>query len=67
MKKPLRYIGRYIRTTDLLLLGLSLICSLFGLVLIYSATSSMEGGSARYMTVQSVAIVLGILGYYFAH
>ena len=63
MKKPLRYIGRYIRTTDLLLLGLSLICSLFGLVLIYSATSSMEGGSARYMTVQSVAIVLGILGF----
>lgn len=63
MKKPLRYIGRYLRTADLLLLGLSLICSLFGLVLIYSATSSMEEGSTRYMTVQAAAIVLGIIGF----
>lgn len=63
MKKPLRYIGRYIRTTDLLLLGLSLACSLFGLVLIYSATSSMEEGSTRYMTVQAIAIVLGVIGF----
>ncbi|MGN1031359.1 MAG: FtsW/RodA/SpoVE family cell cycle protein [Butyricicoccaceae bacterium] len=63
MKKPLRYIGRYIRHTDLLLLILALISSLFGLVLICSATATMEEGSARYLTVQSIAIVLGIFGF----
>lgn len=48
---------------DYFLLLLALCCSAFGLVLIFSATHSLDGGSTRYMVIQSLAIVLGVAGF----
>lgn len=56
-------ISRYFQTMDYLLLILALCCSVFGLVLIFSATHAMDGGSARYMAIQTLAIVLGLAGF----
>lgn len=55
----MKYIGKYLKTTDLYLLFLSLICSGFGLVLIYSATYSLE--TKKYLVVQAAAIGLGLV------
>ncbi len=63
MQNLKKEIGRYVRTTDYFLLVLALLCSAFGLVLIYSATHSMNGGSTRYIVIQSIAIVLGLIGF----
>lgn len=63
MQNLKKEIGRYVRTTDYFLLVLALLCSAFGLVLIYSATHSLDGGSVRYMVIQGIAIVLGLLGF----
>ena len=56
-------ISRYFQTMDYLLLILALCCSAFGLVLIFSATHAMDGGSARYMAIQTLAILLGLVGF----
>lgn len=53
-----RFIKRYFANTDLYLLVLSLLCSAYGMVLIYSATLSTD--TSRYMTIQGVAILIGI-------
>ena len=45
------------------LLALSLICSLYGLVVIASATQGYDGGAAQYVIIQLVAICLGVLMY----
>ena len=63
MQKIKESIGRYFGTLDYILLFLALACSAFGLVLIFSATYAMDGGSAKYIAVQSVAIVLGLVGF----
>lgn len=55
--------GRYASTVDYFLLLLALFCSAFGLVLIFSATRSLDGGSTRYIVIQSLAIVLGLIGF----
>lgn len=47
----------------MLLLALSLACSLYGLIVIASATQTYDGGSAQYVIIQFVAIVLGVLMY----
>ena len=57
-------INTYIKKADLFLLGTAVLTSLFGLVLIYSAT--MSYGSSRYILVQGAAIVLGIVGFIIA-
>lgn len=54
---------RYVRTMDYFLLILAFLCSGFGLLLIYSATHSMNEGGTRYIVIQSFAIVLGIIGF----
>lgn len=51
----------FFRKGDLVLLSLCLAASGFGLVLIYSASRYTE--STRFMPVQSIAIVLGVLVY----
>lgn len=56
-------IGRYFGTLDYILLFLALTCSAFGLVLIFSATYAMDGGSIKYIAVQSIAILLGLVGF----
>ena len=63
MQKIKESIGRYFSTLDYILLFLALICSAFGLVLIFSATYAMDGGSVKYIVVQSVAILLGLIGF----
>lgn len=63
MQNLKKEIDQYVRTTDYFLLVLALLCSAFGLVLIYSATHSLDGGSTRYMVIQSIAIVLGLIGF----
>jgi len=42
------------------LLILSVICSIFGMVLIWSATRSFSGGAGQIMTVQILAFILGL-------
>ena len=57
-------IKTYLHTADILLLVLSLTASALGLVLIYSATRSFD--SNRYVLVQALAIVLGLIGFVIA-
>ena len=62
---PLRKIGRaigdFLKGADMVLLLLCIVTTIFGIVIISSATESE--GSARYVMVQSFALVLGILIY----
>ncbi len=57
---PLR---EFFRKGDLLLLSLCLIASGFGLLLIFSATQYTKDGPLRYIAVQGMAIVLGVVAY----
>ena len=59
MKRVGKLAGSYLRMGDTLLLFLCLAASVFGLVLIYSATRSYETG--RYMLVQGLALGLGLV------
>ena len=59
MKKLGKMVGNYLRMADTPLMLLCIAASVFGLVLIYSATRSYENG--RYMPVQAVALVLGLV------
>lgn len=54
-------IKEFFRKADLVLLGLILAASLFGVVLIYSATRFMD--SNRYVLVQLLSIALGVVAY----
>ena len=63
MTRFLQSLDRYVRTIDYVLLVTALVCSGFGLVLIFSATAALSGGSARYMTIQTIAIILGLIGF----
>ena len=60
MKRILKAMFRYMRQSDMLLLLLCTAATVFGIVLISSATRT-EGGS--YMAVQFIALVLGIVLY----
>ncbi|MGN1014993.1 MAG: FtsW/RodA/SpoVE family cell cycle protein [Butyricicoccus sp.] len=66
MPQIFKSLDRYVRSIDYFLLVVSLICSGFGLVLINSATATLQDGSTRYMTVQVLAIVLGVIGFVIA-
>ena len=61
MRKIGRAIGDFFKGADMVLLLLCIVTTIFGIVIISSATESE--GSARYVMVQSVALVLGILIY----
>lgn len=60
MKKILSLAGEFFRRADMVLFFLCLICSIFGLVVIASATATTEEGSAHYVLIQSVALLIGI-------
>ncbi len=45
---------------DFILLAISVICAAFGLLMISSAVKSMDGGT-KYLIIQSIGIILGIL------
>ena len=63
MLKIKKAVIEFVRSLDQCLLWTALFCSAFGLVLIYSAARSMDGGSTRYLVVQVVAIILGLIGF----
>ena len=52
-----------LRQTDLVLLGLCSAATLYGILIISSAAHYMPGGSVRFVTVQSIALILGIIIY----
>ncbi|NCB05430.1 MAG: cell division protein FtsW, partial [Clostridia bacterium] len=51
-------IRHYLKNADLLLLGLALLASGLGLVLVFSATRSF--GTTKFVVVQGAAIALGV-------
>ena len=58
MKKLKPHVKDFFKRADMLLLTLCLICSVFGMVVIASATASFE--SSRYLIIQGVSILIGI-------
>ena len=62
-KRFLPQIKDFFRRADLFLFVLSLICSIYGLVAIYTATLCTETGPARYIIIQLIGISLGIAAY----
>lgn len=62
----LKSVIHYLKNTDLYLIVIALICSTYGMVLIYSATlnpvTSLDG-STRNLLIQAVAIVIGLGGF----
>ena len=56
-------IKKFLKTADLILFFLCFACSVFGIVVISSATKTLSGGSGRYITVQSIALLLGVVAY----
>lgn len=63
MRKIKTAILDFFRHGDLLLLSLCLIASIFGMVVIASATH--YSASSRYLIIQGVAIALGVVLYFF--
>jgi len=51
---------KYIKKADMFLLALCVICSIFGMVLIHSATRTFSGGSWPFISVQIGALFLGL-------
>ena len=64
LKELWRGITTYLKKADLFLLGTAVLTSLYGLVLIYSATLSY--GSIRYVFIQGIAIAMGVVGFIIA-
>lgn len=60
MKKILPVAKEFMQRADMVLFFLCLACSIFGLVIIASATATSESGSARYVLIQSIALLIGI-------
>ena len=63
MQKIFSAIGDFLRKADMLLLGLCIAASVYGIVVISSATAYL--GARRYVLVQSAALVIGIVLYIF--
>lgn len=63
MKRLLPQVRNFFRRADKLLLALSVLSSLYGLIVIASATQTYEGGSAQYVIIQLLAIIIGIIMY----
>ena len=61
MKKLLPQLRDFVHRADMFLFTMSVICALYGIIVIASATKSYENGSAQFVIVQTLALVLGIL------
>lgn len=61
LKKFLPQLRDFVHRADMFLFTMSVICALYGIVVIASATKSYENGSAQFIIVQTLALVLGIL------
>lgn len=60
MKYFWKSVKRFIKEADMFLLSVCLICSIFGLLLILSATKSYSNTS-RFIMVQGIGIILGVI------
>jgi len=60
VKKVLPLLKEFVSRADMLLFLLCLGCSIFGIVVISSATATSDTGSFRYVFIQSFALVIGI-------
>ena len=60
MKRILPFAREFFQRADMLLFSLCMICSIFGLVMISSATATSKLGSTHYVLIQIVAILIGI-------
>ena len=65
MNRVLNAARTFLKEADLLLLALCLIASIFGVIVISSATAYL--GSARYVVVQCMAIAIGVAFYILSH
>lgn len=54
------WVKEFVSRADMLLFSLCMICSIFGIVMISSATATSESGSARYVLIQFVALLIGV-------
>ena len=61
MKKFLPQLRDFVRRADMFLFTVSVICAVYGIIVISSATKSYENGSAQFVIVQTLALFLGIL------
>lgn len=61
LKKLLPQLRDFVHRADMFLFTMSVICALYGIVVIASATKSYENGSAQFVIVQTLALVLGML------
>lgn len=60
MQKTLQSVKEFCRRADMLLLALCVICSIFGIVVIRSATLSYDD-SSRFVFVQILSLILGVV------
>ena len=61
MKKFLPLVRDFVKRADMFLFIMSVICSVYGIIMIASATQSYSNGSAQYVIVQALALGLGVL------
>lgn len=61
LKKFLPQLRDFVHRADMFLFTMSVICAIYGIIVIASATKSYENGSAQFVIVQTLALVLGIL------
>lgn len=61
MKRFFTFMADYLRRSDSVLLALCLTCSIFGMVLIKSATPN---SGMQYVIIQAVALILGLMLYF---
>lgn len=62
MRRFFQFVREYLRNTNKFMLFLCILASLYGLVLIYSATFSYN--TVSYVRTQALAIVLGVLAFW---
>ena len=58
------WVKEFFRKADMVLLALIVAASLFGVVLIYSATRYLGQAGIRYVPIQIISILLGVVAYF---
>ena len=58
------WVKEFFRKADMVLLALILAASLFGVILIYSATRYLGQDGIRYVPIQIISILLGVVAYF---
>ncbi|GHV16805.1 rod shape-determining protein RodA [Clostridia bacterium] len=58
-------IRRFLKESDLLLLGLTITLALLGVLVISSATASYDTATMRFVFIQLAALLLGVIAIYF--